>query len=86
NVKPNDNQAGATKPDGNANTPVKSDKNGEGTSTASTNGTTLPETNTATNATHSTTKPHHGSWLPQTGEAIQRWLAVAGSLLLMITG
>lgn len=84
-VKPEENGSSTTKPDGNANTPVKSDKNGKGTSTVNT-GTTLPETNTATNGTHSTTKPHHGSWLPQTGEAIQRWLAVAGSLLLMITG
>lgn len=86
NVKPDDNKSNAAKPDGNANTPAKPGKGGDGTSTASTNGTTLPETNTATNGAYSTTKPHHGSWLPQTGEAIQRWLAVAGSLLLMITG
>jgi LPXTG-motif cell wall-anchored protein len=86
NVKPDDNKSNAAKPDGNANTPAKPGKGGDGTSTVSTNGTTLPETNTATNGAHSTTKPHHGSWLPQTGEAIQRWLAVAGSLLLMIAG
>ncbi|MFH5830285.1 alkaline phosphatase family protein [Lactiplantibacillus plantarum] len=53
-----------------------------------TSGTVLPETSSSAATNHgSHSTGHHGSgWLPQTGEAVQRWLAVAGGVFLMLTG
>ena len=53
-----------------------------------TSGTVLPETSSSATTNHgSHSTGHHGSgWLPQTGEAVQRWLAVAGGVFLMLTG
>ncbi|WP_421428907.1 LamG-like jellyroll fold domain-containing protein [Lactiplantibacillus plantarum] len=53
-----------------------------------TSGTVLPETSSSATTNHgSHSTDHHGSgWLPQTGEAVQRWLAVAGGVFLMLTG
>ncbi|MBS0953110.1 LamG-like jellyroll fold domain-containing protein [Lactiplantibacillus plantarum] len=50
--------------------------------------TVLPETSSSATTNHgSHSTGHHGSgWLPQTGEAVQRWLAVAGGVFLMLTG
>lgn len=58
------------------------------TSNSTATGTVLPEVSASATTNHdSHAAGHHsGSWLPQTGEDVQRWLAVTGSVLLMITG
>ena len=85
-IKPNEHGTSTKQPgDGGSSTaPATSESTTHGSAVT---GTTLPETTTsAARQTSHTTGHRSGHWLPQTGEDVQRWLAVAGSALLVITG
>uniref|UniRef100_UPI00053475B6 LamG-like jellyroll fold domain-containing protein n=1 Tax=Lactiplantibacillus paraplantarum TaxID=60520 RepID=UPI00053475B6 len=86
----NTDKANVTKPNSSS-TPVKpntASSQADTTSNSTATGTVLPEVSASATTNHdSHAAGHHsGSWLPQTGEDVQRWLAVTGSVLLMITG